>query len=98
MPCDHDAMWVHVGKSFQKRQSCERILQVIDRHQHHLQMLACFGSFCDLLFFQEITDEWPLIGRGPFASTEWIQEHETMSNEHRAECVLPVPASTLAAR
>src|SRR6266567_3834238 len=85
MPCDGDATCVYVGKIFQERQGCTRILQVIGRHQHDLQMLACFGSFRYLLLLQEITYKLPLVGGRSFASTERIKEHETISNEHRTE-------------
>src|SRR5260370_23560111 len=85
MPCDGEATCVYVGEIFQERQGCTSILQVIGRHSRHLQMLACFGSFRYLLLLQEISYELPLIGGRPFASTERIKEHETMSNEHRTE-------------
>src|SRR5690349_6842362 len=85
MPYDGDATCVYGGKILQERQSCTCILQVIGRHQRHLQMLARLSSLRDLLLLQEITDELPLTGGRSLAATERIQEHETMSNENRTE-------------
>ena len=58
---------------------------MISRHQYHLKMLSCLNSFRCLFTLQQIPDELTLIGRRPFATTEWVQKYETVPDEHRAE-------------
>ena len=58
---------------------------MISRHQYQLQMAPCLNSFRCLFPLQQIPDELSLIGRRPFATAEWVQQYETMPDEHRAE-------------
>jgi hypothetical protein len=78
-------MFVHVRKILEERQRRERILQMISRRQDQLQLPAGLEAVCHFFPLQQVSDELPLICRRPFASAKWIQEHETMPDEHGAE-------------
>src|SRR5262245_40122384 len=58
---------------------------MIRRHQDQLQLPACLEALCHFFTLQQISDEFPLICRRPFATAKWIQENETMPDEHRTE-------------
>jgi hypothetical protein len=58
---------------------------MITRHQDQLQLPACLEALRRFFPFQEISDELPLIRGRPFATAKWIQEYETVPDEHRTE-------------
>jgi len=62
-----------------------RILQMISRHQDQLQLPACLEALRRFFPLQQISDELPLIRGRPFATAKWIQEYETVPDEHRTE-------------